>query len=530
MCTVVAPAIGALCAASTTGATTVGPDAFVAGAGSTEIDAVVVEHPPATAQPAPVHDAVFVIVTPAGTDADTATLNDRSAVAPAAKPAPTVHVTEPPDTTTVHDGVVDPDSEPQLAEPATIVVPAGAESRTTVGLTVAAVPTFGTANVNVTSEPEPATTLVGDADFTTVPIFGAPVTVVGVVTVTGQPPAVVHPGPDHIAVFVIVAPTAVDAANVTSNVRSAFAPAANPAAIVHVIELPDTDTEHEPAPDDARPPQLADPGTYTVPAGTVSVTTDADVVAAEPVFCPDNVYVIGAVEPTTIDVGLPVFVHTNDADGTGVGGGGDDTPVVVPGNVPVTPVFAPGNVPAACAEDPEAAPATPPTKPTVEPTAANITATALPQRQPRRNHRSDLANCRPAALPMSNVSLRTEASPRPVWRRPPLPPAGATRTVGHVINSTHDHHSPRYPPSMNNEGQTHPSPIATDHQRLRLTSQRPTNFPGQPAFCGNSRPGPSSPPSALRRMLHATVRAPAGNARFEIATLRAQRPQDPCPR
>ncbi len=331
MCTVVAPAIGALCAAATTGAAGGDVAALIAGAGSTEIDAVVVAHPTAAPQPSPVHVAVFVIVVPAGTPAATATSNDRCAVAPAARPAPIVHVTDAPDTTTVHDGVVEPDSDPQLPEPATIVVPAGAESVITVEPVVAAVPTFGTANVNVTTDPEPASTLVGDADFTTVPIFGTPVTVVGVVTVTGQPPDVVHPGPVHTAVFEITAPAAVPGASLTSNVRSAFAPAAKPAAIVHVIVLPDTDTEQPPAPDDARPPQLAEPATYAVPAGTVSVVTVGTAVAAPPVFCTASVYVIGDDEPATIDVGLPVFTTPTDATGTGTGTGTAFTPVVVPG-------------------------------------------------------------------------------------------------------------------------------------------------------------------------------------------------------
>ncbi len=91
---------------------------WVTGPGFTEIAAVVDGHPAAVVHPAPVHVAVLVMVVPAATMASTPTRNDRSTVAPAARPAPMVQVSELPDTTTEQLGVEVDDSEPQLAEPA----------------------------------------------------------------------------------------------------------------------------------------------------------------------------------------------------------------------------------------------------------------------------------------------------------------------------------------------------------------------------------------------------------------------------
>ena len=167
-------------------------------------------------------------------------------------------------------------------------MPVGAASVTTVGVAVEAVPVFVTAMVKVASVPAPAVTLVGLADFTTV-TSAAPVTVVGVVTVNGQPPVVVHPAPVQVAVLVMTVPAAAVAASRTSKDRSTDAPAASPAAIVHVTVLPVTLIVHDGVLVADRLPHVSEPATSVVPAGAESVTTVAPVVAPVPLFVPSRV-------------------------------------------------------------------------------------------------------------------------------------------------------------------------------------------------------------------------------------------------
>ena len=123
-------------------------------------------------------------------DASTVTENVNVKLVEGTTPAAIVHVNELPDCDGVQvtsDGTV-----PQLCEPATNVVPAGTVSVTTTGTVETDVPVFCTPIEYTIGVDEPAATLNGEPDFVTV--NAAPlVTVVGVVTVTGQPPEVVHP-------------------------------------------------------------------------------------------------------------------------------------------------------------------------------------------------------------------------------------------------------------------------------------------------------------------------------------------------
>ena len=105
------------------------------------------------------------------------------------------------------------------------------------------------------------------------------------VVFVGQPGAAVeHPGPVQWPVFEIE-PDA-DADTFTSNDTDTDAPAGTPAAMVHVIVEPDTDTVHgaTPVTNGAMVGHAAVPPTSVVPAGAVSVTVTGAVDAAPPVF------------------------------------------------------------------------------------------------------------------------------------------------------------------------------------------------------------------------------------------------------
>lgn len=140
----------------------------------------------------------------------------------------------------------------------------------------------------MTVVPLPASTVVGVAVFTTANV-AAPVTVVGVDTVTVHPPVVVQPGPVHVAVLVITVPAVAVEASAAWKVRSTVVPAVKPPAMVQVMVDPDTETEQAGVVVAPSVPQLADPATKVVPAGAASVTTtDADVDAVD-VFSTANV-------------------------------------------------------------------------------------------------------------------------------------------------------------------------------------------------------------------------------------------------
>ena len=81
------------------------------------------------------------------------------------------------------------------------------------------------------------------------------------------------------------------AATFTSNDTDTDAPDGTPAAMVHVIVEPETDTVHgaTPATNGAMVGHAAVPPTSVVPAGTVSVTITGAVDAAPPVFLATSV-------------------------------------------------------------------------------------------------------------------------------------------------------------------------------------------------------------------------------------------------
>jgi hypothetical protein len=106
------------------------------------------------------------------------------------------------------------------------------------------------------------------------------VTVVGVFTVTGQPPEVVQPWPVHTSVF--DTEPVVDASTVTWKVNVKLWPGVTPGCTVHVNAEPDADVAHD-TPEGSEP-QLCEPDTSVVPAGTVSVTTTGTVDVDVPVF------------------------------------------------------------------------------------------------------------------------------------------------------------------------------------------------------------------------------------------------------
>lgn len=94
----------------------------------------------------PVHVAVLLIVVPPASAASAVTAKLTMASWPAPSPAPTVQVMVPPDvaTDTVQLGAVLAVSDPQLAEPATSVVPEGAASVMVTAPVVGEPPVFWT--------------------------------------------------------------------------------------------------------------------------------------------------------------------------------------------------------------------------------------------------------------------------------------------------------------------------------------------------------------------------------------------------
>jgi hypothetical protein len=106
-----------------------------------------VVQPPAVVQPGPVQMAVLVMVEPEASVALAVTEKVSWSVWPAAMPAPMVQVMVVPLIDTEQVGVVAPDRVPQLAEPATRVVPVGTVSVTVMPPVAVDSPVFWTTRV-----------------------------------------------------------------------------------------------------------------------------------------------------------------------------------------------------------------------------------------------------------------------------------------------------------------------------------------------------------------------------------------------
>lgn len=107
---------------------------------------VQVVDPDAGVQPGPVKSPTLVMVPDA--EAGTATAKVTVTICPGVMPDPSVQVMVPSEATlTLHDGVLDDPSVPQLADPATYVVPEGAASVMTSGAALTEGPVFWTVKV-----------------------------------------------------------------------------------------------------------------------------------------------------------------------------------------------------------------------------------------------------------------------------------------------------------------------------------------------------------------------------------------------
>lgn len=103
----------------------------------------------------------------------------------------------------------------------------------------------------------------------------------------------------------------VDASTFTWNVNVKLWLGATPGFTVHVNAEPDADVAHDTP--EGSDPQLCEPDTSVVPAGTVSVTTTGTVDVDVPVFATPIEYVIGVDDPAATDVGEPLFDTVNAA-------------------------------------------------------------------------------------------------------------------------------------------------------------------------------------------------------------------------